>query len=115
MSIENIKSVLSKPDHNHLHQAVNKRISSLEDAKQKVIYKAEQQIAKIEQARISSLQILDSEIESCRVYITYLSVNHPALQSVEKMLSSRLNIKIDQHLIEEEKNFNFHEISRNQQ
>jgi hypothetical protein len=93
-----IDNALTQLHFEQLQKEVYKRITVLEDAKQQLACIAAQQISDIEQACVSSMKIIDSQIISYRDYARNNNFEHQALQKVSKILTTRLEIEIYQQL-----------------
>jgi hypothetical protein len=94
-----IDMTLTQPDFEQLQKEVRKRIKALEHTKQQVASQAAQLIAKIEQALIISIENLNSKIRFYRAYSAFKSFDHQELQKITKILTTRLQIQIDQDLV----------------
>jgi hypothetical protein len=93
-----IDSALTQLEFEKLKNELNKRISALEKTKKLVASKAAQLIADIEQASISSIQIIDHQIQAYQVYRVDNNFDHKSLKTVSKILASTLEGEIDQQL-----------------
>jgi hypothetical protein len=123
MSVSKCDMALTQPEFEQLQAEVIKRIDALEQAKAQIASQAAQLIAKIEQARIASIENIDSLIQFYRVYTAENKYDQQALQRITKLLTTRLQIVIDQDLalnfkeepiIEEENKHHAQQIPSNQ-
>jgi hypothetical protein len=93
-----IENALTHSDFQLLQNEVVTRIEALEHAKHQVANKAAQLIADIGQACMSSIQQLDEHIKSYKAYVLDNNFDDQTLQSVTKILTTRLEVEIDEHL-----------------
>jgi hypothetical protein len=93
-----IDNALNYPDYERLQKEVNERIKALECAKQQVASKAAQLIANIEQICMSSIKNIDAQIQYYLACITDNNFKQETLQNIGKILTTRLEISIDQQL-----------------
>jgi hypothetical protein len=105
-----IKNALTQQAFEQLQTEVLKRIHAIEQVKKQLASKTAQLIAKIEQTFVESIEKLDLMIQSYRTYEVENNYDQQTLQSITKMLTTRLKIQIEQNLaldiqeIDEEKN-----------
>jgi hypothetical protein len=100
-----IDNALTQPEFEQLQNEVIKRIKALEHAKKQVASQAAQLIAKIEQNWISSIQNINSLIQTYRAYAAENNFDDETLKNITKLRTTRLKIQTDQDLalrIEEE-------------
>jgi hypothetical protein len=93
-----IDNALNQPDYEKLQKEVKVRIKALECTKQQVASNAAQLIAKIEQECMDRMQILDEKIQHYRAYITDNNFKQENLENIAKILTTRLEISIDEQL-----------------
>jgi hypothetical protein len=93
-----IDNALNHPEYERLQKEVNERIKALECSKQQVASKAAQIIANIRQICMSSIQNIDAQIQFYRACITDNNFRQETLQNIAKILTTRLEISIDEQL-----------------
>jgi hypothetical protein len=93
-----VENVLSLLDFAKLQNEVNSRIDNLQHGKIQVASIAAQLIANIGQACLTSIKLLDLEIESYRDLIQDNNFDDKTLLKATKILSTRLQIQIDNQL-----------------
>jgi hypothetical protein len=105
-----IDNALNQSNFNQLQNEVNERIKALKCAKKQVISKSAQLIANIEQMCISSIQKLDAQIQFYLAYIADNNFDQQKLENISKILTTRLEISIDQQFT-----LNLRELTREEQ
>jgi hypothetical protein len=93
-----IENELTQLEFEKLVTELMKRIGELERSKKQILKQTAQIVAKIEEACIESFKNLNQLIQSYRTYTIENNFDNKTFKKIKKILSTRLEIQIDQDL-----------------